>query len=387
LAVTAKPSLAIVGDCPLRIWNEVPAKRLEKAFAKAGITDLLTEDDLASHPGPAIVVRADVVLDAPVVAALAERPGILLGADDDDGARYIAAHAPAGEAGRVGALLTAAGEGNDTGGLRAVSTAELGASYWKALRKRQVPYALRLSAERRGQIEWRMFMGTYKGATDLVTKWVWPWPAFYVTKLCARLGITPNMVTWVSLLFVILAFWWFWQGQWALGLAAGWFMTFLDTVDGKLARVTLTSSKFGNALDHGIDLVHPPFWYLAWGLGLQSGTFALEPSVLYIALGVIFAGYVLQRVMEGVSIWLFKIEIHIWRPIDTLFRQITARRNPNLLLLTAFALIGRPDTGLIAVAVWTGLCLLLHGGQLAQAYGVHRRTGALSSWMSEAPPR
>ena len=44
-------------------------------------------------------------------------------------------------------------------------------------------------------------------------------------------------------------------------------MTFLDTVDGKLARTTLTSSKWGDIFDHGIDLVHPPFWYVAWGAG------------------------------------------------------------------------------------------------------------------------
>src|SRR3546814_2416912 len=47
-------------------------------------------------------------------------------------------------------------------------------------------------------------------------------------------------------------------GFWT-GLAAAWIMTFLDTVDGKLARVTLASSRWGNAYDHGIDLIHPPF--------------------------------------------------------------------------------------------------------------------------------
>ena len=44
-------------------------------------------------------------------------------------------------------------------------------------------------------------------------------------------------------------------------------MALLDTVDGKLARVTLTSSKWGNVFDHGIDLVAPPVWWLrlvAW---------------------------------------------------------------------------------------------------------------------------
>jgi phosphatidylglycerophosphate synthase len=385
MAVTVEPSLAIVGDCPHQIWNEQPSKRLEKAFAKAGISEVLTQDHLSAHPGPVIIVRGDVVLDAPVVSALVDQPGIILGADDEDGTGFVAAHAPAGQADRVSRLLTAGGGTGETHGLRPVTSAELGASYWKALRKREVPYARRLSTERLKQIEWRMFMGTYKGATDLVTKWVWPWPAFHATKLCTRLGITPNMVTWTSLLFVILAFWWFWQGQWALGLAAGWLMTFLDTVDGKLARVTLTSSKFGNALDHGIDLVHPPFWYIAWAQGLQGGAHALDPTVLYVVLGVILAGYVLQRVIEGISIWLFKIEIHVWRPIDTLFRQITARRNPNLLLLTLFTLIGRPDWGLVAVALWTGLCLLLHGLQLVQASGACRRAGALRSWMSEAP--
>src|SRR3546814_14504283 len=98
-------------------------------------------------------------------------------------------------------------------------------------------------------IEWRMFMGTYKGATDRVTKWIWPRPAFHATKLCARLGITPNQVTFASLLLVIAAFTWFWQGDWLPGLLAAWGMTFLDTVDGKLARITLRSSRLGNVFD------------------------------------------------------------------------------------------------------------------------------------------
>jgi phosphatidylglycerophosphate synthase len=252
------------------------------------------------------------------------------------------------------------------------------------LRKREVPYALQVTEGTRRAIEWRMFMGTYKGATDVVTKWVWPRPAFYVTKFCARFGISPNMVTYLSLVLTIGAFIWFLKGAWAAGLIAGWLMTFLDTVDGKLARITLTSSKFGNALDHGIDLIHPPFWWVAWGIGVQNSPLALPEGVLFASLAVILAGYLLQRAMEGLSIWFFKIEIHVWRPVDTLFRQITARRNPNMVLLTLGALAGRPDLGLVAVASWTGLCLLLHGLQLLQAWSRWRRDGKLTSWMTEA---
>ena len=57
-------------------------------------------------------------------------------------------------------------------------------------------------------------------------------------------------------------------GVFALGLLAAWLMTFLDTVDGKLARVSLQSSKLGHWMDHGLDIIHPPIWYWCWAQGL-----------------------------------------------------------------------------------------------------------------------
>ena len=101
-----------------------------------------------------------------------------------------------------------------------------------------------------------------------MTKWLWPWPAFWVTRWCAARGISANMVTAASLVLAILAMGLFARGYFGAGLVAAWLMTFLDTVDGKLARVTLTSSRIGNVFDHGIDLLHPPFWYVAWDMGL-----------------------------------------------------------------------------------------------------------------------
>jgi phosphatidylglycerophosphate synthase len=290
----------------------------------------------------------------------------------------VAAHAPAGRAVAAAELLRRDGPAEPPAGLHVAAAESL--SYWHALRKREAPYALLLTPESLCECEWRMFMGTYKGATDFVTKWLWPRPAFHVTRLCARLRVTPNMVTFLGLIAVILAFFAFLYGQWLPGLAAAWAMTFLDTVDGKLARITLSSSRFGNLFDHSIDLVHPPFWYVAWGLGLDG---ALSDTVLAWTLAAIIAGYVLQRLIEGLSILLFQIEIHVWRPIDTLFRQVTARRNPNLALLTVAVLIGRPDLGLVAVALWTALCLLLHGVQLGQAWLAWRRDGRLESWMAK----
>ncbi|WP_299617652.1 CDP-alcohol phosphatidyltransferase family protein [Pelagibius sp.] len=372
----------LVGSSDLEIWFDNPGGRLRRALVKAGIERFVEENSLAGESEAVLLARADAVIDAPLIQALLANPGAVLLSNGPQDGVPLAVHAPAGLALRAAEVLRQGPGAQLPGGLHAARVADLGASYWQALRKREEPYALLPGPAERAATEWRIFMGTYKGATDLVTKWLWPRPAFYVTKFCARFGITPNQVTALSLVMVIVAFYWFWQGDWLLGLVAAWLMTFLDTVDGKLARVTLKSSKFGNVFDHSIDLIHPPFWYLAWGIGLQQGAHAVMPGALEFMLIVIIAGYVLQRVIEGISIWRFGLEIHVWRRIDTWFRLVTARRNPNLVLLTLAVAVGRPDWGLIAVAVWTAVCLLLHGLQLLQAAQAARRTGKLTSWMA-----
>jgi phosphatidylglycerophosphate synthase len=235
-----------------------------------------------------------------------------------------------------------------------------------------------------------MFGASYKGATDFVTKWLWPEPAFHATRACAALGLTPNQVTAASGLLMLAAMALFWTGQFGLGLAAAWGMTFLDTVDGKLARVTVTSSTWGNVFDHGIDMVHPPFWYWAWWVGLQAG--AQEPAALggvvslQAAFWIIVVGYVLGRLQEGAFIALFKFEMHVWQPFDFWFRAITARRNPNLAILTVGTALGAPADGFVAVALWTIVGLIVHTVRLFQAIAVKNAGVSVASFLAEPPP-
>jgi phosphatidylglycerophosphate synthase len=266
--------------------------------------------------------------------------------------------------------------------LLARDPSQLDMNFWRSLRKRETPYAMIVTAESKSAVEWRMFMGTYKGATDLVTKHLWPIPAFHATRFLAPLGITPNMVTTISAILTALAFWFFLEGQFILGLLTAWTMTFLDTVDGKLARTTLTSSKWGNVFDHGIDLVHPPFWYVAWGFGLLATGTQWNNEMFWSVIAAILGGYVLQRAIEAIAVRWLGLEIHIWRSIDTLFRQVTARRNPNLILLTLFTALGKPDWGLLAVALWIVICLGLHAFQIFQAFRAKGNASSLTSWMT-----
>ncbi len=372
----------IVGRCDLTLWELSPAERLRRNLARAGVDTILDDGDDLPATGGVILVRADFVFDDRIVDALVQTPGIVLEAEGPKGAEAVAAHVEAGHAGEVAANLRQGSPAKAPAGVRVVPAQDIGSAYRKALRTRDKPYVIPLLGVARSEIEWRMFKGSYKGVTDLVTKWVWPVPAFWATKLAARWRLTPNLVTAASLVLAIGAIFLFMIGYFAPGLVAAWLMTFLDTVDGKLARVTLKSSRLGNVFDHGIDLVHPPFWYAAWGVGLATdGPISGHLTVI---LAVVVGGYLVGRVVEGLFIWIFKMEIHVWRPIDSSFRLVTARRNPNLVMLTASTIAGRPDIGLLAVAVWTALSLAFHSARFLTAASVRRRDGRLDSWLAEA---
>jgi phosphatidylglycerophosphate synthase len=375
------PALCIIGGSTRQIFGRSIPDRVREQFRRAGLTKEVTPDELPAHQGPAILVNANGVLDQPLIAALIKRANLVLISEKETAGKVMAAHVRSGD---ISAVVEAMQSGGplQRSGLVIRAPSEMDSNFWSALRKRETPYALPLTDDNLAAVEWRMFMGTYKGATDLVTKHLWPVPAFQVTRWLAPRGITPNMVTTLGAAMTVAAFFLFLYGHYGLGLAAAWAMTFLDTVDGKLARTTLTSSKWGDVFDHGIDLVHPPFWYFAWAYGLINWGITWSAALFWWTIGIILGGYVLQRLMEGAAIKWLGLEIHIWRKIDTFFRQITARRNPNLILLTLATLFGRPDWGLLAVSAWTGICLLLHGAQLLQAFAAKKARGPLQSWMT-----
>lgn len=356
----------VVGTSALRIWSLTSDERLRRQLRRAGAV---------AEPAGArqvVVVRADWVYDDPFIRGLVARDapcGMWSGNE------CVAVVATAARAAEAAALLA---QGRAPEDLPRVLPGDIAGSYNDKLRKREPPFLLPLNAAQLPAIEKRVFAGSYKGVTDFVTR-SWPRAVSAVTRLCANLGMTPNMVTSVSLVLTLLATWLFWHGHYGTGLLAGWLMAFLDSVDGKLARVTLTYSKAGDLFDHLIDLIHPPFWWWAWIAGLSAVNLPLSWSTL--TLTIIVAGYVLQRLEEGLFISLFKMDMHVWQRFDSRFRLVTARRNPNLAILTVATLAGRPDLGIACVAIWVAVCLAVHAVRIAQA-AIAQRRGPLRSWLA-----
>ena len=230
-------------------------------------------------------------------------------------------------------------------------------------------------------VERAAYDAAYKGVTDVLTLYLWRKPAFYLTRWAARGGPdAQHRHRWSARCCACSPSSCSGAGDYWLGVLSGFVFMVLDTVDGKLARCTGASSKWGNVFDHGIDLIHPPFWWWAWEHGLAAYGRPLEPVYATMVLWAIVVGYVAQRVIEGIFMRRFGgMHIHVWRPIDSQFRLITARRNPNMVILVAALLFGRPDIGLGAGrACGRIVSLIFHAVRLAQA-SERRRAGGRSS--------
>jgi len=344
-----------------------------RACRLASNAGLRCADDV--EPGyAALVADMGFAWDPVWLKAMAARPRTVLTL----GERPVIAHVPADEPPAALAAIRA-GQVPDGYERLPAETAELN---YAALRKRGRPFVLPLDPADPEPVERAAYDAAYKGVTDLLTLYLWRRPAFYLTRWAARAGLSPNSVTLVGAVACVLAFFLFWNGAYWSGVLAGFIFMVLDTVDGKLARVTGASSKWGNLFDHGIDLVHPPFWWWAWEHGLAAYGRPLEPFYATMILWIVVGGYVAQRIVEGVFMRRFGgIHIHVWRPIDSKFRLVTARRNPNMVILVAALLFGRPDIGLELVAWWTLASLIFHAVRLAQASEQSARGIKVRSWL------
>ena len=74
-----------------------------------------------------------------------------------------------------------------------------------------------------------------------------------VGKAIARTGITPNMITGLTVLVAIVSAWFFAMGDLLTGLLFLILTVVLDMFDGAVARAANLATKFGATFDHTLD--------------------------------------------------------------------------------------------------------------------------------------
>jgi phosphatidylglycerophosphate synthase len=74
-----------------------------------------------------------------------------------------------------------------------------------------------------------------------------------VGRIIAKTGITPNMITLLTLLVALVSAWFFAIGDIITGLVVMILTVIMDMFDGAVARAANLSSRFGATLDHTLD--------------------------------------------------------------------------------------------------------------------------------------
>lgn len=106
-------------------------------------------------------------------------------------------------------------------------------------------------------------------------------------RVCVKLGLTPNILTALSLGFSILAGVLFWKQEFLLGTAALLLNSLADMLDGATARAGKMGTVFGGILDHVCDRYAE--FFVLMGI-LLSG--AMRPGwILFAQFGIIIASY------------------------------------------------------------------------------------------------
>jgi len=378
----------IINSCDVALWGVSQQERIRKVLAKVGEFSECSDLEQLASGEKILLLRADYLFEANVIKNLIMQQNALL-VSSCHKKNPAAAWINSDHCMEVKAILTSDNIVNLSSAIAAVTPQELTGGYDPRLRKYDLAHVVEVTEQNKQIIENYLYDKSYKGITDLVTKWWWPLPARWTVRKCAAMNITPNMVTGFGWLLTIFCGFAFYYGELAIGLCAAWVMTFLDTVDGKLARVTLQSSRIGHVMDHGLDIIHPPIWYWCWlmGLGIDEITFLSITLPVIHWMWILFAVYVGGRIFEGLFQLFFNdISIFCWKPIDSFHRLITARRNPCMILLTLSLIIADAESGFMWVVAWSVLSTVILGIRFFYACFVRMLSGRLESWVENIEP-
>lgn len=181
----------------------------------------------------------------------------------------------------------------------------------------------------------------------------------------ARIGVTPNAITIVGTLGTIACSVVFLgRGWWMTAALTIWALAMFDALDGLVARVGGTSSRFGAVLDSTCDRFADAavFGSIAWYFAMHDQRWMMLAALLCLVLGSV-TSYIRSRA-EAAG---FTCRVGIAERTDRL-----------IIVLTGTGLTGSPFHWpyLQAIALWllVGLSTITVGQRLAT---VHRQSRAL----------
>ena len=191
-----------------------------------------------------------------------------------------------------------------------------------------------------------------KGVLDFPARYLHPIPENFLAKLAAKTNITPNQITVLSAVLAFVGTYYFATQAYLPALLIAVIAGILDGVDGKLARIKLLSSPFGDRLDHALDVTFEFSWYAAigWGLYQSTGDWSL---FIY---GFFLIGIMLiARALSGVYLLQTGHQIHDHTAFDRMVRLFAGRRNIFVFVLLVGYISGNFLWSFYVVIFWAAL--------------------------------
>lgn len=357
VCISLPPDAATVPSLPGEVAQKFPLRWVRE---RSPLREQLTRAVRDADGEPLLALEADSVIDARLLQYMAAHPGSLAaqGGEGDERAAVLRLEGPVAITGSTTARLSelaTAGIAQET--IKELPLKEV-PDYIRKLRRHLPVYLFRVTDPiSRDRAERFLFWSNYKGSTDFFTKYVYPPLVWRMVRPLARWRVHPNVVTLFNVVITLAAVPLFAWEYWVTGFVFAYTMSVLDSVDGKLARLTFTSSRLGNFLDHGLDIIHPPLWYLGWAWALSNGAVASPVFQAFIWMTV---AYALDRIIAGVFKRRTNRSIHGYTPLDERMRTFISRRNINLPIFTVGLIAGVPVPAFMLIVLWQGVTFLFH---------------------------
>lgn len=230
-------------------------------------------------------------------------------------------------------------------------------AYIRFLRKHIEPVLLRLkSKDAIHQIENELYEKTFKGGMEVIAVYGYRIPVRELTRFFAKTAVTPNMVTAAATVCKIGAIPFFFFDQLLTGLLLAFAFILLDSLDGKLARMTFRFSETADKVDHMTSMPARVGWNFGMCWHFSQGDFTSAPGIAGIIITVL---PFLDDINWTVIKYKFHRSLFDLTPFDATIHLFNVKRNDTALMIMG-TLAGFPLQAFYAITAWTVLAWIWH---------------------------
>ena len=195
-----------------------------------------------------------------------------------------------------------------------------------------------------------------KGRNDFLATYVNKPIENFIVKRIANKRITPNQITVLTNIIAYASTILFLKGNLFFASLLTFIVSFMDGVDGKLARVKISSSNIGK-MEHAFDFLFEHSWYIALAVYL-SKTYGMS-AIIFSTFIVLFdsfshlCGHAFGKVVKDRP-------LSDYGKIERTFRKFDGRKNSYIIFILFGVLLNVPFYSLIAVALWSFVSALFY---------------------------